>query len=427
MKLHTERKEDTKAVLEITAQAEELSKVKNKVLHALAPRVKVAGFREGKVPIEVVEKNLDDALLQSEFLNEAINTLYIAALKEERIRPVGQPEVSVKKFVPFTELEFSMEIPVVGAIKLPNYKKISVKKAEVKIGAKEVNEVLENLKIRAAEKTEVTRTAKLKDEAWIDFKGVDKDGKPVAGADGTDYPLVLGSATFIPGFEDNVVGMNIGDEKSFDVTFPKDYGAKALQNAKVTFTVTLKKINEVSEPKLDDAFAGKIGPFETLQQLKDDIKKQLQAEADQRATRDWESALVNELADKTAVAIPDTLIEEQQEMVLQEVRQNVAQKGMTFEEFLANSGISEEDYRKKEVKPEALRRVKAGLMLSEIADVENIDVEPELLEARIQALKGQYRDAGMQAELDKPENRREINARLRTEKVIEFLKTQGKK
>ena len=275
MKLHTTREKDTQAVLEITASAEELAKVKNKVLHLLAPRVKVAGFREGKVPMEVVEKNIDDATLQSEFINEAINMLYIAALKEERIRPVGQPEVSVKKFVPFSELEFTMTIPVVGEIKLANFKKFTAKKAEVKITAKEVDEVLKNLQIRAAEKKEVKRVAKLTDEAWIDFKGTDKKGEAIEGATGSDYPLVLGSGTFIPGFEEHVVGMKIGDTKSFDITFPKDYGQKSLQNAKVTFEIKLNKINEVVEPKLDDAFASTVGPFESLKQLKEDIKKQV--------------------------------------------------------------------------------------------------------------------------------------------------------
>ncbi|HMT55540.1 MAG TPA: trigger factor [Candidatus Saccharibacteria bacterium] len=425
MKLHTERKKDTTVVFEIAAESNEMSNIKNKVLHILAPRVKVAGFREGKVPMELVEKNIDEATLQSEFLNEAIQTLYLAAVKEERIRPVGQPEVNVTKFVPYEVLEFTMEIPVVGSIKLPNYKKISAKRAEVKISADQVQDVLKNLQVRAAEKTEVKRSAKLTDEAWIDFKGVDKKGEPISGADGTDYPLVLGSGTFIPGFEDNVVGMNVGDEKSFDVTFPKDYGAKALQNAKVTFTVTLKKINEVAEPKLDDAFAGKIGPFETLKQLKDDIKKQLEQEEKQRVERDFEAAIVDELSEKTEVAIPDTLIDEQQEAVLQEVRQNAIRRGLTYDEMLKSLGKTEEAYIKEEVRPEAIRRIKAGLILSEIADIENIDVEPEVLEARIQVLKGQYSDKSMQDELDKPENRREINARLRTEKVIEFLKTQN--
>ena len=425
MKLHTTRDKDTSVTLDISATVEELAKVKNKVLHMLAPSVKVAGFREGKVPMEVVEKNLDDATFQSEFLNEAINMLYISAIKEERIRPVDQPKVSVKKFVPFTELEFSMEISVVGEIKLPNYKKITAKRQPVKVGTKEINDVLANLQTRASAREEVKREAKKGDEALIDFKGVNKKGEPVSGADGTDYPLVLGSGTFIPGFEDNVIGMKIDESKSFEVTFPKDYGAKALQNAKVTFTVSLKKVSEVVEPKLDDKFASTVGPFDSLEQLKEDIRKQLEADVASKVERDYESDIVKELSDKMKVAIPESLITEQVEMVLSEVKQNIVQKGMTFDEFIASSGISEADYVKKEVTPEAERRVKAGLMLSEIADVEGIDVTPEELEVRMQQLLAQYRDPGMQEELNKPENRREINARLRTEKVIKFLKTQG--
>ena len=423
MKLHIDRKKDTLAVVDVTASAEELSKIKNKVLHMLAPSVKVAGFRNGKVPIEVVEKNIKDEVLQNEFLNEAVNTLYVGAIKEERLRPVSQPKVTVKKFVPYSELEISLEIEVVGKIKLPNYKKITIKRKEVKITEDQIKEVLTNLQQRTSEKKEVNREAKSGDEAIIDFKGFDKKGEPVSGADGTDYPLVLGSGSFIPGFEDNVIGMKIGEEKSFDVTFPKDYGVKTLQNAKVNFTVTLKKLNEVVLPNLDDEFAGKIGPFETLKQLKDDINKQLESDASARAEADFEAAMINDLADKTVVEVPESLVKEQEEMIISEIKQNASQRGMSYEDFIATSGMSEEEFMKKEVSKEALRRVKAGLMLSEIADEQAIEVEPEELEARIQVLKGQYRDPKMHEELDKPENRREINSRIRTEKVIKYLKT----
>jgi trigger factor len=423
MKLHTERKKDTQAVLEIIASPEELSKIKNKVLHKLAPQVKVAGFREGNVPIEVVEKNIDQQTLQSQFIDEAINTLYVAALKEAKIRPVAQPSVEVTKFVPYSQLEYKMEIDVVGKITLPNYKKTTIKRKETKVTAKDIDGVLKNLQTRASEKKEVKRAAKQTDEVWIDFKGVDTKGEPVKGADGKDYPLVIGSGTFIPGFEEKVIGMKVDDTKSFTITFPEDYGAKALQSAKVTFEVTVKKVNEVSLPKLDDEFAGKVGPFKTLIELKEEIKKQLVHEANHKDEREYEAELVNYLADKTKVEIPDVLIEEQKQMVLQEVRQNVVQRGMTFEEFLAAEKTSEEAYIEKEVLPEAIRRVKAGLMLSEIADVEGIDVSPEEFEARMQQLKGQYKDPKMQEEMDKPDSRREINARLRSEKTIQFLKT----
>lgn len=422
MKLHTHNTTDTQVELEITASAEELNKIKEKVLRRLATRVKVAGFRPGKAPLSVIEKNVDEAVLQTEFLDEAINFLYVAALKEERIRPVAQPQVALKKFVPYATLECSLNVPVVGTIALPDYKKLGVKRPKVAVDKKQIDEVLENLQIRSAEKKEVDREAKETDEAWIDFEGVDKEGKAIEGASGKEYPLVLGSKTFIPGFEEEVVGMKIGDEKSFPITFPKDYGAKELQNKKVTFTVKLQKLHEVIKPKLDDEFAGKIGPFKTITELKENIEKQLQADSAQKAERDYEAAIIDAIVDKTKVAIPDVLIEEQKEMVLQDVRQNAAARGMTFEDFLKQSGITEEEFIEKEVKPESIKRVKAGLALSEIADLEGIDVSDEELDQRLNQLKLQYKDPKMQIELDKPENKREIGARIRTDKVIHYLK-----
>ncbi len=422
MKLHVERTKDTLAVFEIEASKQELSKIKAKVLKKLTPGVKLAGFRKGNAPANLVEKALDQQTLQTEFMNEAINMLYIAALKDERVRPVGQPKVDVKKFVPFTTLEIKMEIPVIGEIILPKYKNHGIKRREKKVEPKAVDEVLANLQTRASTKRDVESPATKGDEAWIDFKGTDKDGKSVEGAEGKDYPLVLGSKSFIPGFEEEIEGMKAGDKKDINLTFPKDYGSKKLQNKKVTFAVSLKKVKEVIKPELDDKFASTVGPFETLKQLKDDIKKQLNTDNKTRNERDHEAHVVNHLTDATKVAIPDSLIVEQEKMTLQEVKQNVAQKGLTFEQFLEQTKTNENDYIKNEVKPEAVRRVKAGLMLSEIADIENIDVTPEELETRLQQLKTQYeQDKKMQEELDKPENRREINARLRSEKVIKFL------
>lgn len=424
MHLHVDRKEETLAVIEIAASPEELAKIKNKVLRRLQPQVKVAGFRAGHVPVEVVEKNIDQQTLVSNFIDEAVNTLYIEVLRAERLRPVASPKVEVSKFVPYTTLEVKLELPVVGEVHLSNYRKLSVKKPEVKVTAKEVNQVLENLARQASTKKKANRAAKNGDEAIIDFKGVDKKGEAIAGADGKGYPLVLGSGTFIPGFEENVIGMKPDETKTFVVTFPKDYGAQTLRNAKVEFTVTLKELNEVELPKIDDSLAAKVSPFKTLSELKKDIKQQLSHEAAHKAERDWEAALVEELSNKTKVEIPKSLIEEQEEAVIAEVKQNAVSRGLTYTEYLKQLGLTEEEYRKTEVNKEAVRRIKAGLVLSEIADIEGIDVTPEELEVRIQALKAQYQDKQMQEQLDLPDNRRELNARLRSEKTIEFLKTQ---
>ncbi len=424
MKLHLYRTKKTLATVTVTASSEELSLIKNKVLHKLSNKVKVTGFREGKAPIEMVEKNINQQQLQTEFLDEAINTLYIAAIKEERLRPIGQPKVEIKKFVPFTALEVDMQIPVIGEIKLANYKKLSAKRAVVKVTSTDVDNVLQNLRARASDKKEVSRTARKGDEVIIDFEGVDEMGEKIAGATGKKYPLVLGSGSFIPGFEDQLVGLKKGQEKKFKTTFPKDYGVALLKNAKVTFKVTVLTVNEITEPEINQEFLKKFGPFKNVEELKTDIKKQLELEKKQKNERDYESAIVQEISAKSKVEIPESLIKEQQDMVLQEVRQNAIQRGITYQEYLKNTGLEEEDFVKKEVIPESKRRVKAGLILSEIADLEGIKVRDEELEVKIKQLKAQYKDKKMQEQLDQPANQREIAGRLRTEKVIEFLKSK---
>ena len=282
--------------LKITANEADMSPIKLRTLKKLAPQVKLSGFREGKVPLNLIEKNLDPAALQSEFLDTAVNELYNQALNSENLRPVANPEMTLSKFVPFTTLEFTLTVPVIGEITLTNYKKVKLAKTPVKIEAKEVNDVVASLQKRLAERAPVVRAAKDGDEVTLDFKGVDEKGDAVAGAEGKDYPLALGSNTFIPGFEDNVVGVKPGANKKFTITFPKDYSVKALQSKKVTFEITVNSINELVEPKADDAFAAKAGPFKTMAELKEDIKKQLGIERQNETDRTYEEELLRQIA-----------------------------------------------------------------------------------------------------------------------------------
>lgn len=422
MKLHITREPETLAKLEISANTEELAKVKSKVLKKLGGKVKVSGFREGKAPESMVEKSLDQNLLQTEFLDEAVNMMYFEAIKSEKIRPVSQPKVNVTKFVPFSELEFTMQVECVGDIKTGDYKKIKVSKNPAEnVTTKDVEEVLENLATRLAEKKDVDRKAKLTDQVWIDFSGVDDKKQPIKGADGKDYPLVLGSNTFIPGFEDNVVGLSKGDKKTFDVTFPKNYGAKDLQNKKVTFTITVNKVQEVIKPAYDDAFASKIGPFKSIDQLKEDINKQLQTEKNNEASRAFEVAVVDAVVAKSSVEIPQVMIDEQVEYMIAELKRNATYRGMTYEDFLKNEGKTEDEYKKDVLVPDATKRLTTGLVLGDIADKEAIDVSDQELKSYINSLKAQYQDKTMQDQLDKPENQRELSARLRSEKTVKYL------
>ena len=411
---------DTEVKLTIVANESEIKAIKEQVLVKFQSSVRLAGFREGKAPLGLVEKNIDAQTLQSEFLEEAINQMYGQALTQEKLRPVDNPKVELKKFVPFTALEFEAEVSVIGEVTLPDYKKIKKTKTVVKVGAIDVDEIIEQLRTRAAEHKDVDRAAKATDIAYIDFKGTDAKGEAVNGAEGTDYPLTLGTNTFIPGFEDNVIGMKPGEDKTFTLKFPKDYSVKALASKDVTFAVTVTKVQEAILPKVDDEFAAKAGPFKTLADLKADIKTQLTNEREQDADRELEAELVKEIASKTKVSLPKAMIEREIDGIEAEEKQNLLYRGQTWEEHLKEEGVTAEEHREQK-RAGAEERVRAGLMLSEVAEAEGLDVQMDELDLRMQLLRGQYQDPKMQEELDKPEARRDIASRLLTEKTVAKL------
>lgn len=410
----------TSLTLNFVADEADLMPFKAAAVKRLGQNVKVAGFRPGKAPQAVIEKNLDPTVLQSEVMEDAINHYYAESIRTEKLRPVAHPQVSIKKFVPFTTLEAELTVEVVGEIVLPDYTKIKLAPTSVTVTADDVTDVLNTLKSRASDKQDVDRAAKTGDQVIIDFKGSDSKGKAVKGAEGKDYPLILGSNSFIPGFEDNLIGLKPGSDKTFTVTFPKDYGVSALANKAVTFAVTVHKVQEMVEPKLDDNFAKQVGPFKDMKELKADIKKQLTAERQQAADRDYQNQLLEKITAKSRLAVPQSLVEDQLDSAEREERQNLMYKGQTWEEHLKEEGLTEKEHREKN-RQNAEMRVKAGLVLSEISEKEKIKVTPEELELRIQLLKGQYQDPAMQAELDKPENRQDIAMRILSEKTIDKL------
>jgi trigger factor len=407
----------TNVTLLIAGETDELLKIKRHVLSHFTRQVKVPGFRAGKAPLHLVEKNTNPQRLNDEFIEHSLNELFQKAVGAHKLRPVGQPQITVKKFVPYAQLEFEATFDVVGEVKLANYKAIKLPKPTVEVNAKDVDDVIENLRKQAAERIDVEHPAKIGDEVWIDFSGTDDKNEPVAGADGKNYPLILGSKTFIPGFEENLVGVKPQDENEFTVTFPADYGVSALANKKVKFSVKVNKVQEVVLPKVDDEFVKKVGPFDGLASLKADIKKQVKSEKQNQADRNYENELIKKMADKSSIQIPESLIDNQISRMEEEEKQNLTYRGLTWQEHLAQEGITEQEHRDRQ-RPDAEARVKAGLVLSEIADQEGIDVMPDELEIRMQMLKGQYQDPQMLAQLDKPEARQDIAARMLTEKTI---------
>ena len=420
MKVLRQDNSPTNITLTVSGEAADLEPIRRHVLGHFKHSVKVPGFREGKAPLEMIEKYANQQRVMDEFMEHALNELYRRAVDDEQIRPVSTPNVKLKKFVPYTELEFEAETEIIGPVKLPDYKKMKLAKPKVEITPKDVNDVIKSLQSRLAVREPVDRAAKDGDELIIDFSGTDSGGKAIQGADGKDYPLILGSKSFIPGFEDNLIGAKAGQTKKFAVTFPKDYGVAALRDKQVTFKVDVQKVQELKEPKADDDFAQKAGPVKTLADLKSDIKKQLKEERQRQADAEHQNELVRKIAEKTVMDVPKSLVEEELQRMEEQEKQNLAYRGQTWQEHLKDEGVTEQQHRDRQ-QPDAIERVKAGLILSEIASREGITVTPEELEIRRQILKGQYQDPQMQAELDKPENLRDIEARLMTEKTLAKL------
>jgi trigger factor len=423
MQIKQETLSPTSVKLTISASQEEIDKGKNIAVVNLGKNAKLPGFRAGKAPAAMLEKNLDQASLQNEFMNETINLIYPDVIAQTGLRVTTPPDVSVTKFVAYTELEFTATVEVVGDIKLADYKNVKVIPTKASVTAKDVDAVMKDLATRAAVRSEVKRAAKNGDEVEIDFSGVDtKIKQPITGASGNNYDLELGSKSFIPGFEEELVGLKAKESKTFDITFPKDYGVEDLKNRKVTFAVKVHKVRELQAPVIDDEFAETVGPFKTVAELKADIKTQLLKEKQNEADQKTDNDLMQQLADKTEIAIPDSLIEQEIDRLEDEERRSLVYRGQTWQEHLDAEGIDDKAHRERE-KPIAEMRIKTGIILAEVADKEGIDISQDELDLRISLLKGQYTDTKMQEELDSSEGRRDIRSRMLVEKTLDFLRT----
>ena len=411
---------ETKVKLTISLGVEELTHAKTHELQEQAKKVKVSGFRQGKAPLSVVEKQLDQNQLQASIINHAVNDFYGQAVEEADLRTLSQPQIEIGKFVPYTELEFTAEVEFMPEIKLGDYTKIKKTKPKVSVTAKDIDEVLENLRTRSAVKEDSDKPAKEGDEVTVDFEGKDKDGKPIAGASGKDYPLTLGTKTFIPGFEEGLVGVKKGEEKELNLTFPKDYHAKNLAGAKVTFLVQVKNIQALTLPELDDKFAASVGAFSTLADLKKDIKSQLTEQKESEQTNQIKDEIVEELVKKSTLVLPEILVNDQLAMLEHDFNQNLIYRGITKAEYLKQENFKDEEaWKQKELKPQAERRVSVGMVLAEVAEKEKLTVTEEELAERISLYKQQYQQSA--AQFDTPEMRREVISRILTEKTVDRL------
>lgn len=422
MKTTVKHLSDTRVVVTIALDAAELEAAEQVALHKFAKDTKVNGFRKGKAPLELVKKNTDQALLGQETLENALSKGVAEGFLNNDLQALEQPSIEVKKYVPGQEMEFTAEADVLPEITLGDHKKLKATKQKTEVTDAEVEEVIERIAQSSSEKKAVKRAAKMGDETVIDFVGKLK-GEAFPGGTGNDYPLTLGSGSFIPGFEEALVGVKAGDKKDVELSFPKDYHAKDLAGKKVTFETTVKTVNEIVKPKLDDEFAAKVGPFSSMKDLRNDIKREITARNDQKAEDQYKDDLVRDLVKKTKVAAPKALVEMQLQSLEQDLTQNLMYQGMNFEQYLESKGYKDRDeWVKKEAEEAAEFRVKAGLTLAELSKALKVEATSDELASEINTYKTQYaNNPEMAKRFDEPEVQREIANRLITEKTVDEL------
>lgn len=413
---------DTKVELTITLGKEELDAAEKVALSKLAKTVKVPGFRKGKVPPSVAAKNVDPEMLSQQTLEDALSKAVAQAYMDKGIQALDRPAVEIKKFVPGQELEFTAEAEILPTVVLGDYKKLKVEKEKISVSAKEVTDIIERMQKGMGEKKSVERAAKDGDEVKIDFVGK-KDDIAFDGGTGTDYDLTLGSNSFIPGFEEGILGKKPGETFDLKLKFPDTYHVADLKGADVVFTTTLKDVKEIALPELTDEFAAQVGPFKTVDDLKSDIKRELTQQKEREANEKLKDSLVKQLVEVSKVPVPEILVNDQSESIERDMTQNLMYQGITLDQYLENKGFeSKEKWLKTEVYDAAEKRVQAGLALAELSKAEKIEATSKELEEHIAMYKTQYaNNPQMVAQFDQPEARRDIANRLLTEKTVERL------
>ena len=420
MKTKSKKISDSRVELTVTLDADDLKKAQEKALEKLAKVVKVEGFRKGKVPVDVAAKFIPENDLSAETIDFAVRSTVVEAFREAEKSPLVLPNVNVTKYVPGEMAEYTAVADIIPEVKLGDHKKLGVKKPEVKVTDKDIKQVLENIATSFAEKKVAKKAAELGDEVIIDFVGK-KDGKEFNGGSAKDYKLTLGSQTFIPGFEDGIVGHSSGDKFDLELTFPKDYGVKDLAGAKTVFEVLVKQVNEIKKPAIDDELAAKCGPFKNVDELKADIRKNIELQNEQRINEKYKNDLVDALVKKSTVPAPEILVDDQMRMIRDDVTRNASSRGMSFEEFIEQSGDTMDKWE-KEARKVAETRVKASLALQNLAVENKITVSDDEVNAKIAELRDVYKKSpDALKQLKDPNVKNDIRNRLTIEATLDFL------
>lgn len=419
---NTENKNEVK--LEFTIEAAKFDEAINKVYLKSAKYFNIPGFRKGKAPMKIVEKYYGDEIFYEDAFNEVVPEVYEKELKESNIEAVSRPDIDVKQIGKGQDLIFTAVVQTKPEVKLGKYKGIELKKVEYNVSDHDIEHELGHMQEKNARLVSIEdRPVENGDVTIIDFEGF-VDGVAFEGGKANNHELTIGSNTFIPGFEDQIVGMKIDEEKDINVKFPEDYFSEELKGKDATFKVKLHEIKKKELPELNDEFAKDVSEFDTLKELKDSIKEKIEKENENKAKYETQDVAVKAVCEEVEIDIPSGMIETEIDNMTKEIEQRLSYQGMRLDNYLQMIGKTNEEFRKG-YEEEAKTSVKSRLVLEAIIKAENIEADEEKVAEKIKEMSTMY--GQKEDELKKNEQFvNYIKESLKNEKAVDFIVENAK-
>lgn len=390
MSLQVEKMEKNMAKLTIEVSAEELDKAMQNAYLKARGKISIPGFRKGKAPRKMIEQMYGKGIFLEDAANALIPEHYSKALEECDLEIVSQPEIDVTQAEPGKAFIFTAEVAVKPEITLGEYKGVEVPKSETEVTDEDIDaEIKKEQEKNSRTVTVEDRGAENGDITTIDFEGF-VDGVAFEGGKGTDYPLTLGSGSFIPGFEDQLVGAKAGDHVEVNVTFPEEYQAAELAGKAAVFQCDVKKVETKELPELDDDFAQDVSEFDTLAEYREDVKKNLTEKKEKEARAAKENTAVDKAIENAEMEIPDAMLNTQVRQMMNDFASRMQSQGLTMEQYFQFTGMTAEKMQ-EEMKPQALKRIQTRLVLEKIAETENIEVSEDEVNEEISKMAEMYK------------------------------------
>ncbi len=420
MSYKIEKKEKSEVVVEFTMKKEDFIKNLDVTFAKNAKYFKVPGFRNGKAPRTVVEKMYGEGVLFQSVVEDTIDEDFMKVVEKEKFEVVSRPELNILQIGKDKDTIYTLTFYVKPEITLKEYKEIEIPKISVKVTAEDVNKDLEETRNKNARIIPVEdRELKNGDISNIDFEGF-LDGVPFEGGKGEGFDLTIGSGQFIPGFEEQLIGMKTGDEKEIKTTFPENYHMKDLAGKETTFKVKLNSIKEKQLPKLDDEFAKDVSEFETLTEYKASVKEKLLEQKKNQAKADKEAKVIEKLIENVETEIPDSMVESQIDESIEQFGSNLSYQGLTIDKYLEMLNTNLEDLR-TQFRPNAIKDVKLKLALEYVKNKENVTVEDNEVDEKIEELSKQYGNENSDDLKKNPNVRNYMSEKLIQDKTLKLI------